>query len=382
MSSFLAEVQQRRESRQRDAKARRADRRQAAAGQRGAAASEAVRQARKARRMETEAAMLRRRAAAPEERGVSAAATCSVEKHLSPDPVMLQLPQGSVRVTTGRKRPAPSADPVPSASLPLEAGQHGHHDASTPEAASDSSQSDSSAPGERSGSPGIGDGSDADSATAFEIVSSIDAGGSGAQEPQEGGEYTAARLQHSGDEPRSSAAALARDPSAAVRAWGAAAPQVDADPAGDDDSGGSPGMRKLRRGMLRRSRELLALRRHGPGSSAMAAGWDNAAAGPAALGADPARGSEAARVPSEHAEDPGQHTDADGVSCGPATTVRFWLYPPSSSCSVLPSSAEPGAQEHPDMQDLESKQQQAGHLASRGANFAAQLLGAQRSRWH
>ncbi len=376
VSDFLAEVQQRRESRRRDAKARRAVRRQAAAGQRGAAASDAVQQARKARRMEVEAAMLRRRAAAAEERAVSAAATAdNVGEHLSPKSVVLQVPQGSVRVTAGRKRQAPSADhPVLAASLPFDAGRFGHHGASGPDAASDSSQSGSSGPDGRSGSPEIGDGSDADSASAFEFAGGNDASSSGAaQEPQEGGEEAAARLQGSGDEPRSTPKAA---PARGLRAWGFAVPRISADPATDDDSAGSPGMRKLRRGMLRRSRELLALPRHGLETTTTAAAvWDSAAAGSAALDTHPARGQGAADVPGEHTEHPEQHRAAG--SSRPANTIRFWLYPPSSSCGVLPSSAGSGAQEQPDMQDLDSEQQQAGDLAIQGADIAARLLGAQ-----
>ena len=386
MSGFLAEVQQLRESRRRGAKARRADRRQAAAGPRGAAASEAAQQARKARRMETEAAMLRRRAmaAAGEGGSVSAAATGSVEEHLSPDSVLLQVLQGLVRVTAKRKRPAPSAEPVPSASLPLDAGRHIHDGASEPDAASDSSQSDSSASGERSGSPGIGDGSEADSASAFEFVSTNDAGASvAAQEPQQGAEEAAARPQQSGaPEPRSSTAALARETTAARPVWGAAQPQVDADPASDDESGGSPSTRKLRRSMLRRARELLPLRRRSLGSGAAAVGRDDAAAGSATLHAGPARGSEAASVHGDHAEHPEQHTDASGLSSQPASTVRFWLCPPSTGCGVPPSSAGSGELEQPGMQGLDDERRQAGDLATRGADLAAQLLGAQRSQWH
>ena len=381
MSDFLAEVQQQRESRRREGKAQRTGRRQAVAGQRGAAAPDAATQARKARRMETEAAMLRRRAMAPEAGADSAAATDSVEEQRSPISTFIQVPQGSVRITAGRKRPASSADQVPATPLPPGDDRHGHHDASEPDAVSDSSRSDSS--DERSGSLGVGDGSDADSASAFEFVS-VDAGRSGALERQDGG-TASARLQQSGPQQRSITAAppglrQARSPCAAGPARAAAEPQIDAGSADDSESGVPLSMRKLRRSALRRSRELLELRRGGLEPAAAAAGRDDADAVPAAPDIDPATGSDAA---GGHAEQLGQNPDSAVLGSRPASAVHFWLYPRSRGCGMPPGTAEATSPECLDARDLDSEQREAANLASLGANFAAQLLGAQHrhSRW-
>ena len=321
--------------------------------------------------------MLQRRAAALEEGAVSAA-TDNVHAQRSPDSVLLQLPQGSVRITARRRRSASAADPVPAASLPLDADRHGHTDASTPDAASNGSDSDSSSPGDRSESPGIGDGSDADSASAFEFISSIDAGGSGALQPLDG--CSAAQgPQKSGGVSLPTLAALAADPCVAGSGSCAAEPRVEADPASDADLSAPPSMRKLQHSMLRRSRELLALRWHSLDASAVAAGPNNAAAGSAASDADAARGMGAAGVSDEHVAYPDQHTDAAGLRPRPANSVQFWLHPPSSRCGMPASPTGPGAEEHPDMQDLGSEQEEARPLANLGADFAGQLLGAQHS---